>query len=224
MTALAIRPLFPPAWLLGGACSKTIRFIDDISVHVLASSGDCYAGAVESASQSTPSIKVGDAIFGFGSAARQIALKPASLTFEQAAQVVIPAITAWQMVCDHAVVRPEHRVLILGAHTPTGAYARQLAAVRGAEVFTTPGPRVDIVLDMLGRAAQRKVVPYIKPCGALFSSVEMLDPVISEERHIRSAFVAPRISRALLSQVHSLFDSGTLTFQPARAPCAPDLA
>ncbi len=220
MTALAIQPIFHPDWLVVEAHSRTARSADNIAVRVLASSGDSFAGTVEAASLLAPSFELGDEVYGAGTTLKHMAHKPQSLTFLQAAQAVIPAITARQMVYDHAVIRPEHRVLILGANTPTGAYARQLAEARGAEVFTTPGPRVDVVIDTLGRAAQARIIPLIKPCGSLISSIALLDPTISEERYIRSALATPRVTRALLHDIRNLFDGGVLTFQPSPAAVA----
>ncbi len=185
----------------------------DFTVRVLAADGEGLSGRIVDASRDFPYFKEGDEVFGTLEDARHLARKPRSLSFSEAAQAVMPALTAVQMVADHGVASPAHRVLVLGADTPTGAYVTQLAKFRGSEVFSRPEARVDIVFDTLGSSAHPDVLDLIKPCGALISSACLLDPEESEERHLRSAFVRPRVSRARLGEVAHLFDAGILTWR-----------
>ena len=75
---------------------------------------------------------------------RNLVLKPASLTFEQAAAVSIAATTALWGILEVGQVRAGHRVLVNGAAGGVGTYAVQIAAALGAEVAgvsgTGPGP------------------------------------------------------------------------------------
>jgi NADPH:quinone reductase-like Zn-dependent oxidoreductase len=87
--------------------------------------------------------EVRDEVFGvgkgsFGEYARvlesKLALKPANLTFEQAAVVPISGRTAQQGVRDHGRVQAGQRVLITGASGGVGTYIVQLVKAFGAEV------------------------------------------------------------------------------------------
>jgi NADPH:quinone reductase-like Zn-dependent oxidoreductase len=87
--------------------------------------------------------RVGDEVFGIGDGtfaeyaaakAGTIALKPPSLSFEQAAAVGVSACTALQGVRDHGRVRPGQRVLVIGASGGVGTFAVQIAKAFGAVV------------------------------------------------------------------------------------------
>jgi NADPH:quinone reductase-like Zn-dependent oxidoreductase len=66
-----------------------------------------------------------------------LAGKPAGLTHVEAASVPVVASTAWQMVHDHARIRPGQRVLVQGGAGNVGAYAVQLCRLAGAQVVAT---------------------------------------------------------------------------------------
>lgn len=65
---------------------------------------------------------------------RSVVLKPADLTFEQAAAVPTSAFAALHGLRDAGKVRPGHKVLINGASGGVGTFAVQIAKVLGAEV------------------------------------------------------------------------------------------
>lgn len=101
------------------------------------------AGRVEAVGTNVTRFQPGDAVFGWcdGSYAEyacagehHFALKPASLTFEQAAVVPISAFAALQGLRDSGQVQPGQRALIIGAAGGVGAFAVQLAKAFGAEV------------------------------------------------------------------------------------------
>jgi NADPH:quinone reductase-like Zn-dependent oxidoreductase len=88
-------------------------------------------------------VQPGDEVFGTcrGSFAEyvtarpgQLAAKPASLSFEQAAALPISATTALQAVRDQAKVQPGQHVLVIGASGGVGTFAVQIAKAFGAEV------------------------------------------------------------------------------------------
>src|ERR1043165_5747457 len=86
------------------------------------------AGTVEKVGAKVSKFKVGDPIYAFISIARgggyaeyalakenEAALKPATLSFAEAAGVPSVALTAWQSLVDKANVQPGQTVLIQGA-------------------------------------------------------------------------------------------------------------
>ncbi|HXZ59578.1 MAG TPA: NAD(P)-dependent alcohol dehydrogenase [Steroidobacteraceae bacterium] len=103
-----------------------------------------FAGTVEAVGRSVRRFKPGDEVFGgkLGSFAqyltvreeRAITLKPANVSFEQAASVPIAAITALQALRDKGHVKAGQKVLINGASGGVGTFAVQIARSFGAEV------------------------------------------------------------------------------------------
>jgi NADPH:quinone reductase-like Zn-dependent oxidoreductase len=74
------------------------------------------------------------------------ALKPANVTFEEAASLPLVALTAWQALVEIGKLGANQRVLIHAGSGGVGSVAIQLARHLGATVFTTVGPRnVDLV-------------------------------------------------------------------------------
>ena len=85
----------------------------------------------------------GDEVYGTGEGSfaeyaradvGRLALKPANLSFEQAAAVPISGVTALQGVRDRAQVQAGEKVLIIGASGGVGTFAVQIAKAFGAEV------------------------------------------------------------------------------------------
>ncbi len=103
-----------------------------------------FAGTVESVGANVTGFKPGDEVFGGRSRAfaeymcvpedRAMVLKPAGLTFEQAAAVPVAAVTALQGLRDHGHIQPGQKVLINGASGGVGTFAVQIAKSFGAEV------------------------------------------------------------------------------------------
>lgn len=165
--------------------------------------GWAVAGTVEAIGPDVTGLRPGDAVFGAcrGSFAEYVtarpgglAVKPASLTFEQAAALPGSATTALQAVRDQARVRPGQHVLVIGASGGVGTFAVQLAKAFGAEVtgacstaktdlvravgadhvldYTredpTAGPhRYDVVIDIGGNRPVRQLRRVLAPRGTL---------------------------------------------------------
>jgi len=89
------------------------------------SMGVDFSGTVEAVGKNVKRFKPGDEVLGGGSGAfaeyvtvsedRALVLKPANITFAQAATVPIAAITALQALRDKGKIKPGHKVLINGA-------------------------------------------------------------------------------------------------------------
>ena len=103
-----------------------------------------FAGTVEAVGRLVQRFRPGDEVFGaklgaFGEyvnvrESRAVVLKPANITFEQAASVPMAALTALQAVRDTGHVRAGQKVLVNGASGGVGTFAVQIAKSFGAEV------------------------------------------------------------------------------------------
>ncbi|HSS81642.1 MAG TPA: NAD(P)-dependent alcohol dehydrogenase [Gaiellaceae bacterium] len=106
-----------------------------------------FAGTVEAVGPEAEGFKVGDEVFGERSgslaeyvcASAAVALKPANLSFEQAAASPLGGLTALQGLRDTAGVQPGQQVLIQGASGGVGTFAVQIAKWLGAEVTAVCG-------------------------------------------------------------------------------------
>jgi NADPH:quinone reductase-like Zn-dependent oxidoreductase len=118
-----------------------------------------FAGVVEAVGKNVTQFKPGDEVFGgkggaFGEyvtpkADRAIALKPANVTFEEAAAVNIAGLTALQGLRDKGQVQSGQEVLINGASGGVGTFAVQIAKNMGAEVTGVCSTRnVDLVKSL----------------------------------------------------------------------------
>ena len=118
-----------------------------------------FAGTVEAVGKSVTQFKPGDDVFGGKGGAfaeyvcrraeGAVALKPANITFQQAASVNIAGITALQALRDKGNVQPRQKVLINGASGGVGTFAVQIAKSFGAEVTGVCSTRnVDLVRSL----------------------------------------------------------------------------
>jgi len=67
--------------------------------------------------------------------AGNIAPKPAALDYVTAAGLSVVAVTAWQMLFEHARIEPRQAILVRGAAGSVGACATQMANSAGASVY-----------------------------------------------------------------------------------------
>ena len=85
--------------------------------------------------------------------ASELAPKPRTLDYVQAAAVPLSALTAWQALFDHASLVAGQTVLIHGAAGGVGVFAVQLAQLAGAYVIATASARNRDFLRELGASA-----------------------------------------------------------------------
>src|SRR5205809_4980639 len=118
-----------------------------------------FAGTVEAVGKSVTTFKPSDDVFGGKGGAfaeyvcrraeGAVALKPANITFEQAASVNIAGITALQGLRDKGKVQPGQKILINGASGGVGTFAVQIAKSLGADVTGVCSTRnVDLVKSL----------------------------------------------------------------------------
>jgi NADPH:quinone reductase-like Zn-dependent oxidoreductase len=117
--------------------------------------GADVAGLVRAVGANVTRFRPGDAVFGccrgafaeYGCAAETaLAIKPAGLSFAQAAAIPVAGLTALQGLRDAGRIQAGQKVLITGAAGGIGTFAVQLAKSFGAEVTAVCGPRgLDLV-------------------------------------------------------------------------------
>ena len=134
--------------------------------------GADLAGRVEAIGSNVKQFLPGDEVFGVLSryggrtfakyvcaGENEIALKPANLSFEQAAAVPLAAITALQGLRDKGNIQPGQKVLINGASGGVGTFAVQIAKSFGAEVTGVCSTRN---LEMVRSIGADHVIDYKK--------------------------------------------------------------
>jgi NADPH:quinone reductase-like Zn-dependent oxidoreductase len=133
--------------------------------------GADVAGCVEAIGRDVTQYQPGDDVFGYLPSATgrgtfaeyvcaneiAITLKPANLTFEQAAAVPVAAMTALQGLRDKGNLHPGQTVLINGASGGVGTFAVQIAKAFGAEVTAVCSTRN---LDMVRSLGADHVIDY----------------------------------------------------------------
>jgi NADPH:quinone reductase-like Zn-dependent oxidoreductase len=128
-----------------------------------------FAGVVESAGKGVTKFKPGDEVFGIRGGAfgefvqvredRNVVLKPANVSFQEAAAMPVAAVTALQALREQGQVKSGQKVLINGASGGVGTYAVQLAKNFGAEVTAVCSGRNVAMVQSLGAD---HVVDYTK--------------------------------------------------------------
>jgi NADPH:quinone reductase-like Zn-dependent oxidoreductase len=128
------------------------------------------SGLVEAVGSGVTAFRPGDAVFGVFSgayaeyaaaAATDVQLKPANLTFEDAASAPVGALTAWGSLFDAANVQAGQRVLVQGAAGGVGLFAVQLARWKGATVIgTASAANVDFVRGLGVEAIDYTAGPF----------------------------------------------------------------
>ena len=127
------------------------------------------AGRVEAVGKNVKQFQLGDEVFGvcgMGGFAEYVcacdnalALKPGSMTFEEAAAVPVAAVTALQGLRDKGQIQPGQNVLINGTSGGVGTFAVQIAKSFGAEVTAVCSTRN---LDMVRSIGADQVIDYTK--------------------------------------------------------------
>lgn len=170
------------------------------------------SGIVTSAGQNVTGFKTGDEVFGMvnfpghGRAyaeyvtapATHFAIKPANITYAEAAAATLAALTAWQALVQVAKLEKQQHVLVHAAAGGVGHFAVQIGKHLGARVTGTSSEEnrafltgigadavvdyksqdfaevvddVDVVLDSIGGDTTARSIHTLKRGGALVSIV-----------------------------------------------------
>jgi NADPH:quinone reductase-like Zn-dependent oxidoreductase len=212
--------------------------------------GSDISGVVEELGSDVSEFAPGEAVFGVTNArftggyaeyavatAGTMARKPATLLDVEAASVPTVAVTAWQMLFDHAGASTGQTVFVHGAAGNVGAYAVQLARWRGLRVIAgaragaaaavrdlgaddvveVPSARLgqfakcaDAVIDTVGGDSQTHLFELVRPGGTLVSAVSKPDEGWASRYRVRAIFFVAEIASPYLIQLAKLIDAGTL--------------
>ena len=156
VVAAAVNPL---DWHFMRGTPYFLRLLTGVGAPGFTGLGVDFAGTVEAVGSNVKQLKPGDDVFGGGNGAfaeyvivhesGALTIKPANVTFEQAASSPIAAITALQALRDIGKLEPGQKVLINGASGGVGTFAVQIAKSFGAEVTGVCSTRnVEMVLSI----------------------------------------------------------------------------
>ena len=194
----------PAEWYGATGQPRMIRLMNGIGAPKDTRLGFDVAGTVEAVGPEVTLFKPGDEVFGGARGAYSeyviarekgaIVMKPANLSFEEAAAIPIAAITALQGLRDHGRIAAGQKVLVNGASGGVGTYAVQIAKALGAEVtavcsgrnaelvrsigadhvidytkedFTAGEARYDLILDNVGNHGFFALEKVMTPSGII---------------------------------------------------------
>ncbi len=206
------------------------------------------AGIVEKTGPNVTKLKAGDAVYGYPTFGGgwadyvtvkewEVAAKPKSLNFVEAASVPMGALTAWQALVDVAKLHAGQTILIHGGSGGVGSFAVQIAKARGARVIATASTAnqdllrqlgadvavdysktrfddvakdVDVVLDPVGKETLARSYDVVKKGGIVMSLVARPDPVELKKRGIHGAGISAHPDAADLAEIGQLIDAGKI--------------
>jgi NADPH:quinone reductase-like Zn-dependent oxidoreductase len=209
--------------------------------------GSDVAGDIESLGDGVTGLQVGMPIYGMkglrgGAFAEyttvlphEIAKKPESLSYTEAAAVPHAAITAWEALFDFGGLREGQRVLIHAAAGGVGHFAVQFAKLKGAYVigtasagneafvrelgadefvdypntpFETVVKDVDVVLDTVGFDTAERSCQVLKPGGMLVCIVTPPPAEAVAKYGIQAKYGGAQARTELLTEIGQLIDGG----------------
>jgi NADPH:quinone reductase-like Zn-dependent oxidoreductase len=166
--------------------------------------GSDVAGTIEAVGSKVTQFKIGDAVYGdlsnrWGGFAdyvcasqKQVVLKPATMSFEQAAAIPQAGMLAVQGLIDTGRIEPNEYILINGAGGGVGTFGIQIAKMHGASAtgvdssekiamlqqlgfahtidytkddFTNSGQKYDLILDTKTNRSIFRYLKSLKPGG-----------------------------------------------------------
>jgi NADPH:quinone reductase-like Zn-dependent oxidoreductase len=224
------------------------KYAKEFGTHLPLIPGYDIAGVVEKTGANVTKLKVGDAVYGYPTFGGgwadyvavkewEVAVKPKSLNFVEAAAVPMGALTAWQALVDVANLQPGQTILIHGGSGGVGSFAVQIAKARGARVIATASTAnqdllkqlgadvavdytkskfedvakdVDAVLDPVGKETLARSYGVVKKGGIVMSLVAQPDPAELQKHGIRGAGISSHADADDLTEIAQLVDAGKI--------------
>src|SRR5438094_9510151 len=204
------------------------KYAKEFGTHLPLIPGYDIAGVVEKTGANVSRLKVGDAVYGYPTFGGgwadyvtvkewEVARKPKSLSFVDAAAVPMGALTAWQALVDVAKLQPGQTVLIHGGSGGVGTFAIQIAKARGARVIATASTAnqdllkglgadvvidytkqkfedvakdVDVILDSVGKDTLARSYGVVRKGGIVLTLVARPDSAEIQKHQIRGAGIS----------------------------------
>jgi NADPH:quinone reductase-like Zn-dependent oxidoreductase len=208
-----------------------------------------FAGEIVALGEHVTQWKIGDAVYSRPDISRdgtyaeyiavrvkEIAVKPKTLSWQEAAAVPLVALTAWQALYEMAKLQAGEKVIIHAGAGGVGTFAIQLAKLRGAFVYTTGSARnldllrslgadvvidytqedfsklrdIDVVFDTIGGDTQKKSWQVLKRGGRLVSVIDAPDAALAAEHGVTPLFCFVQPNAAQLTDLAQLIDAGKI--------------
>lgn len=206
------------------------------------------SGIIAAAGAETTAFKPGDEVYGLldrsrdGSYAEyavaqaaELALKPKSLDFVQAAAMPMTSLAAWQALFEQAGLSAGQTILIHGAAGGIGHLAVQFAKWKGAYVIGTAATKdldfvlrlgadevidfqteqfedkvrdVDVVLDVIAGEVQERSWPVIRKGGILVSTLSISSMETATKFGVQAKAFTAHSDGPQLAQIAELVDAG----------------
>ena len=224
------------------------KYAREFGTHLPLIPGYDIAGIVDKTGAKVTKLKKGQAVYGYptfgGGWAEyvnvtegEVAAKPKSLSFVEAAAVPLGALTAWQSLVTTAQLNAGQTILIHGGSGGVGSFAVQIAKARGARVIATASTAnqdllkqlgadvaidysktrfeevardVDAVLDPVGKETLGRSYGVVKKGGIIMSLVALPDLAELEKRGIHGAAISVHPDAKDLTEIADLIDAGKI--------------
>lgn len=212
------------------------------------------AGEVASKGTQVKDLEIGDPVYSRPEIARnggyaeyiavkasEVAIKPSSLSWTEAAAVPLAALTAWQALYDIAGLKSGDNVLIHAGAGGVGHLAIQLAKRKGATVYTTASKAnhdfvielgakeaidyknddftrlkdMDVIFDTIGGEVQERSWQCLKAGGTMVSITAPPAEALAAQHQAKGAFCFVQPNRDQLTELAVLFDNGKLKIEVA---------
>jgi NADPH:quinone reductase-like Zn-dependent oxidoreductase len=212
--------------------------------------GSDLSGEIVAVGPDVAELAVGDQVYGVTNprfvgayaeyavaSAGMVSTKPNSLTHIEAASVPVVAITAWQALFDHALLKAGQTVVIHGAAGSVGSYALQLARQAGVQTIATVSTGdisaardlgantvidyrtqrfeevvrdADAVIDLVGGETQTRSFQVLRRGGKLVSAVSRPDQDLATRYGVEATFFLVNVTNQYLREIARLVDDGKL--------------
>ncbi len=224
------------------------KYAKEFGTHLPLIPGYDIAGVVEKTGADVTKLKVGDAVYGYPTFGGgwadyvtvkewEVAAKPKTLSFVEAAAVPMGALTAWQALVDVAKLQPGQTILIHGGSGGVGSFAIQIAKARGARVIATASTAnqdllkqlgadvavdytktkfedvakdVDAVLDPVGKETLARSYGVVKKGGIVMSLVALPNRAELQKHGIHGAAISAHPDADDLAEIAQLIDAGKI--------------
>lgn len=221
---------------------------DQFGVKLPAILGWDAAGIIEEVGAGVTAFKPGDEVYAMPNFPRdgtyaeyaiaqagEVAMKPKSLGFTEAAAVPMGSLTAWQGIFDQGNLQAGQRILIHAAAGGVGSFAVQFAKWGGAYVIGTASGAnvdfvkslgadevidyktqkfedvvkdVDVVFDLIGGEVEKASIKVLKPGGILVTTVGLQHKDQLESAGIKGKEYFSQSVPEDLNQIAALIDEG----------------